>query len=182
MLLLNLSADLALPWHLETAFSMLFWYELGIVSQSHSLLNYFKEIKVFKQFCQIHPIVIISFTAGIISTFANFNITKTSLQVGKIYMCNPSILFGRTWWNRIYVLFSTVLTECHLAQKTGEKHFICFVPSQSSGSSFSRGVTLYKNLLAGGNSISAMISACVGNIYSVSLLCFGGWIMKEYAL
>lgn len=150
----NLSADLALPWHLETAFSMLFWYELGIVIQSHSLLNYFKEIKVFNNSAKFILIVIISFTAGIISTFANFNITKTSLQVRQdIYGVIPLYYLAALGGIVFMCYLALCLQNVTWLQKLGKNTLSVLCLHKFPVLAFQEVLPYTRNLLAGGNSM-----------------------------
>lgn len=65
--------SITLPWHLETAVSMLVWLELGIT---------FKEKKLFDRSIKFKNVIIVIFlVVGALLGFINRDIIKTSLQV-----------------------------------------------------------------------------------------------------
>lgn len=153
---------LTLPWHLETAVSMLAWFELGMI---------FKEKRLFDRSIKYKNGIIVTFLVlGALAGFINRNITKTSLQVrqdiyGVYVLYYLSAFFGIICFS----LLSQKIEKSKILEYCGRNSLSILVVHKFPVLFFQQLFLPTKAALADSNSIVGIITGIVIMIISIIL-------------
>lgn len=175
------SLELILPWHIETAMSMLVWYELGIAIHEES--NIIRELCAKIGLKSVTALTAF-FIIGVAATFFNFRIAVTSVQVRKDLYGNQVLYYIAAVSGITLFCGISQLIKCNKFFKyIGRNSMTILVMHKFPILIFREIIPVTKDLLNGNvsNSLPFMICAVIVSITSISLCLIAGAILVRVA-
>ena len=164
---------IALPWHFETAVSMLVWFEFGVLIKNH-LMN--KVVSILSDSAWLIPFVLIM---GAALCFVNKSMTGTSLQVrqdvyGNYFLYYLSALFGIYGFCKVAKMISS---NC-IIEYCGRNSLVILALHKFPVLLFQEIVPFTRELLKNSNTFWGTVCGVMVSIASISIALIGGEIIR----
>lgn len=168
------STEIALPWHFETAISMLVWFELGI------LIKNYQRNKTAVTFGNNTWFVLLILITGALLCFINRNITGTSLQVrqdiyGNYFLYYLSASFGIYGFCEIA---KKIASNC-IIEYCGRNSLVILALHKFPILLFQEIVPITRELLKNGNTVLGIGCGVAVSIVSILIALIGGEIIRK---
>lgn len=168
------STEIVLPWHFETAVSMLVWFELGILIKNY-MMN--KTAVVWSNNAWFLLFVVIT---GAILCFINRRITGTSLQVrqdiyGNHFLYYLSAILGIHGFCGI----SKMIASNHVIEYCGRNSLYILALHKFPVLLFQQIVPFTRELLKNSNTVLGIVCGVMVSVLSIFISLIGGEIIRR---
>lgn len=165
--------EIVLPWHLETAVSMLVWFELGILIKNYSIN---KTPVILSNNAWLSLIILVT---GGVFCFVNRSIVGTSLQVrqdvyGNYFLYYLSALFGIYGFCKVAKMISS---NC-IIEYCGRNSLVILALHKFPVLLFQEIVPFTRELLKNSNTFWGTVCGVMVSIASISIALIGGEIIR----
>lgn len=166
--------EIALPWHLETAVSMLVWFELGILIKNYSIN---KTAVILSNNACISLIILIT---GGVFCFVNRNIVGTSLQVrqdiyGNYFLYYLSAAFGIYGFCAI----SKMIASNRVIEYFGRNSLAILALHKFPVLLFQQMVPFTRELLKDSNTALGIVCGVIVSALSILIALTGGEVIRK---